>query len=127
MSAEQKQHSVARFGGLAHAVGIALPSLGRTPPSADESNNAHAALAEMERQYGQVVWANDELNAKLDGLEEQYQTALDRLWEAHDQLCGCDKPADEGRCSAPEETWGAFEYLGERQRDSNPASKQEDE
>lgn len=56
------------------------------------------------------------------GLVEQYQTALDRLWEAHDQLCGCDKPADEGRCSAPEETWGAFEYLGERERDSFPAS-----
>jgi len=57
----------------------------------------------------------------LHRIEEQYQTALDRLWEAHDQLCGCDKPADEGRCSAPEETWGAFEYLGERERVSIPA------
>ena len=26
----------------------------------------------------------------LHRIEEQYQTALDRLWEAHDQLCGCD-------------------------------------
>lgn len=57
-----------------------------------------------------------QLLAAHRSLEGQYQTALDRLWEAHDQLCGCDLPADEGRCSAPKETWGAFEYLGEREK-----------
>lgn len=78
--------------------------------------------AEIIAEYESLLQANEALGVLLDTLREQYQTALDRLWEAHDQLCGCDRPAYAGTCSAPQETWGAFEYLGERERDSFPTS-----
>lgn len=50
-----------------------------------------------------------------------FEGVVELLWEAHDQLCGCDHPTNPSRCSAPEETWGAFEYLGRRERVSIPA------
>lgn len=112
-----KRHSMSPLSALL-VIDKWLPPLGMT--SVPEEPLKPAQARELHEAYRALM-----------GVVEQYQTALDRLWEAHDQLCGCDQPANEGTCSAPEETWGAFEYLGWRDRDSEsvrtPSSEASDD
>ena len=107
MPESTKSHSIARFGGLAHTVGIALPSLGRTPPSSDEANNAHAALAEMERRYGslfeqletaerdrdqEVLWQR-QASERADDLQEQVEALREWSATAYAELLKCYDPS----------------------------------
>ena len=87
------------------------------------------ALKRIEEQYGLLerqLAAAEGGWQRAQELQEQLETAQTRLREAHDQLCGCDHPTNPSRCSAPEETWGAFEGLGVRARVSTPASRLSD-
>ena len=89
-----------------------------------EAETAHDALDNLVEQYGLLerqLAAAEGGWQRAQELQEQLETAQTRLREAHDQLCGCDHPTNPSRCSAPEETWGAFEGLGVRARVSTPA------
>lgn len=80
---------------------------------------AHAEATAYHKQSSEQADEARKWRVRAEAAEDQFDAHREALAEAHDQLCGCDRPTNPSACIAPEETWGAFALLTE----SSPAKE----